>query len=79
MYAQVLPRPFELPEKRGYSRLKTGAQFESLEEVPMVTGETADLTRYPARRGFEDLVMLVSDADAPFAWTAVAFPSERFV
>lgn len=79
VYAQVLPRPFELPEKRGYSCLKPGAQFESLEEVPTVTGETADLTHYPARRGFEDLVMLVSDADAPFAWTAVAFPNQRFV
>jgi hypothetical protein len=47
--------------------------------VPTATGETADLTRYPARRGFEDLVLLVSDADAPFAWTAVSFPKERFV
>jgi len=79
VYAQVLPRPFELPEKRGYSCLKPGTQFESLEEVPTLTGETADLTRYPARRGFEDLVMLVNDADASFAWTAVAFPSQRFV
>jgi hypothetical protein len=79
VYAQVLPQPFERPEKRGYSYLKPGAQFESLEEVPTVTGATADLTRYPARRGFDDLVMLVSEADAPFAWTAVAFPNERFV
>ena len=79
VYGQVFPQPFELPEKRGYSCLKPGAEFESLEEVPTLTGDTADLTRYPARRGFEDLVMLVSDADAPFAWTAVAFPSQRFV
>jgi hypothetical protein len=56
VYAQVLPGPFELPEKRGYSCLKPGARFESLEAVPTMTGETADLTRYPARRGFEDLV-----------------------
>ncbi len=79
VYAHVLPQPFELPEKRGYSCLKPGARFESLEEVPTMTGETPDLTRYPARRGFEDLVMLVGDADAPFAWTAVLFPSQRFV
>jgi hypothetical protein len=79
VYAQVLPLPFELPEKRGYSSLKPGAQFESLQEVPTLTGETADLTRYPARRGFDDLVMLVGDADAPFAWTAVVFPNQRFV
>jgi hypothetical protein len=79
VYGQVFPQAFELPEKRGYSWLKQGAEFKSLEKVPTITGETADLTRYPARRGFEDLVMLVSDPDVPFAWTAVAFPKERYV
>ena len=76
---QVFPQVFESPENRGYSCLKPGAEFKSLEKVPTLTGETTDLTRYPARRGFEDLVMLVSDADAPFAWTAVTFPKERYV
>jgi len=76
---QVVPRPFEFAEQKGYSCLKPGAEFDSLEAVPMLTGETADLSRYPARRGYEDLVMLVSDAAAPFAWTAAAFPKERFV
>jgi hypothetical protein len=79
VYGQVFPEAFELPENRGYSWLRPGAEFKSLEKVPTLTGETADLTRYPARRGFEDLVMLVSDAEAPFAWTAVAFPKERYV
>ena len=79
VYGQVFPQAFELPEKRGYSWLKQGEEFKSLEEVPTITGETADLTRYPARRGFEDLVMLVCDPDVPFAWTAVTFPKERYV
>jgi hypothetical protein len=79
VYGQVFPQAFELPENRGYSWLKPGAEFKSLERVPTQSGETADLTRYPARRGFEDLVMLVSDAEAPFAWTAVTFPGERYV
>ena len=79
VYGQVFPQAFELPEQRGYSRLKQGAEFSSLRRVPTITGETADLTRYPARRGFEDLVMMVSDPEADFAWTAVAFPSERYV
>jgi hypothetical protein len=69
----------ELSEKGGYSWLKQGAEFSSLAKVPTITGENADLTRYPARRGFEDLVMLVSDASLPFAWTAVTFPRERYV
>jgi hypothetical protein len=79
VYGQVFPQAFELPENRGYSWLKPGAEFKSLEKVPTQSGQTADLTRYPARRGFEDLVMLVSDAEAPFAWTAVSFPRERYV
>jgi|CZKM01.1.fsa_nt_gi hypothetical protein len=79
VYGQVFPEAFELPEKRGYSWLKRGAEFRSLERVPTLSGETADLTRYPARRGFEDLVMLVSNAEAAFAWTAVTFPKERYV
>ena len=79
VYGQVFPQAFELPENLGYSWLKPGAEFKSLERVPTQNGETADLTRYPARRGFEDLVMLVSDAKAPFAWTAVSFPRERYV
>ena len=79
VYGQVFPGAFELPEQRGYSWLKPGAEFKSLRRVPTLTGETADLTSYPARRGFEDLVMVVNDADVPFAWTAVAFPKERYV
>jgi hypothetical protein len=75
---QVFPQVFESPEKGGYSFLKPGAQFTSLESVPAATGETADLTRYPARRGFEDLLMLVSDSNVPFAWTAVVFAQQRF-
>jgi hypothetical protein len=79
VYGQVFPKAFEVPENRGYSWLKPGAEFRSLEKVPTLTGETADLTRYPARRGFEDLVMLVSDVAAPFAWITVTFPQQRYV
>ena len=78
-YGQVLPMPFEQPENRGYSMLKPGAEFQSLRNVPTITGEAADLTRYPARRGFDDLVMLVNDLNVGFAWTAVTFPRERYV
>jgi hypothetical protein len=79
VYGQVYPKPVEQPENRGYSILKPGAEFDSIERVPMITGETTDLSRYPARRGFEDLVMLISVPDPPFAWTAVSFPNEGFV
>jgi hypothetical protein len=79
VFGQVFPEPTEDPCKGGYSILKPGAVFETLAKVPMITGEMADLTRYPARRGFEDIVILVSDAKAPLAWVAVTIPSERYV
>lgn len=76
---QVLPTPFEQPEQRGYSALKTGATFKTLKRVALAAGGQTDLSRYPARRGFEDLVMLTGDDTLPFAWTAVTFPGQRYV
>ncbi len=79
VHGQVFPGALEEPEKKGYSFLRPGARFARLDEVPTMTGETADLSRYPARRGWEDLAMIVSDPDLPFAWTCVTFPRERYV
>lgn len=77
--AQVLPVPFESPANKGYQALKPGATFRSLERVPLLAGGTTDVGAYPARRGFEDLVMLTADATLPFAWNAVVFARERHV
>ena len=79
VYGQVFPDAFEIPANGGYQSLKPGAIFTSLAEVPTLTGEVADLTRYPARRGFEDLVIMVADQTIPFGWTAVSFPKQRYV
>ena len=79
VYAQTAPLPVERPEDQGYSFLQPDASFTSLDSVPTITGERTDLSRYPARKGFEDLVLLVSDSSADFAWTAVTFPKERYV
>jgi hypothetical protein len=76
---QVFPGHFEDPAGYGYSCLKPGAEFHSLRAVPLAVGGTTDLSRYPARRGYEDLVMLVNDLEVPFGWTAVTFPRERYV
>lgn len=77
--AQVFPGLFENPEEGGYSSLKPGAMFTRLERCPSLDGTFADLSRYPARRGFEDLVMLTHRAAEDFAWSAVTFPGERYV
>ncbi|MBI5693172.1 MAG: hypothetical protein HZC55_24105 [Verrucomicrobia bacterium] len=76
--AQVLPDPFERPEARGYSSLQTGAEFRSLDRVPLLTGGTTDVSVFPARRGYDDLVMLTADPRLSLAWTAVAFPVQRY-
>ncbi len=78
-HGQVAPVPFERPEERGYQSLKPAALFSRLNRVPSACGEHADLSRFPARRGFEDLVMLVHESEPDFAWTAVVFPDERRV
>lgn len=78
-YGQVSPLAFENPAQGGYSALKVGAVFADLRKVPLADGGTADLTRYPAREGYEDLAMVCADIGPKLAWTAVAFPEERYV
>lgn len=77
-WGQVLPVEFESPAAKGYASLKIGARFRSLDKVPLANGGWADLTRYPARRGFEDLVMLMGEGRGAFGWSAIAYPEERY-
>ncbi|MDX2225788.1 MAG: hypothetical protein SFY92_01610 [Verrucomicrobiae bacterium] len=79
VHAQTLPTEFELPENGGYSSLKPDSPFSSLKKVPLARGGFTDISIYPARKGFEDLIMLVSDPRLNFAWTAVTFPGEGYV
>lgn len=79
LYGQTAPEPVELPENQGYSLLQPDTSFTSLQAVPTITGQQTDLSRYPARKGYEDLVLLVSDPTVDLAWTAVTFLQERFV
>lgn len=78
-HAQVITVPFENPAQGGYTSLKPGAIFQRLDAVPALDGTMADLSSYPARKGFEDLVMIAHQAAPDFAWTAVTFPKERYV
>jgi hypothetical protein len=78
-YGQVFPGAFENPAGGGYSSLKTGAVFDSLKNVPQADGGKADLSTYPAREGFEDLVLMASDSSLPFAWTAAVVEQEGWV
>lgn len=73
-WASVYPEVFSDPADGAKQALKIAALFSDLSEVPLADGGTTDLTRYPARAGYEDLVMMVSEdatPEQPFAWTAV--------
>lgn len=79
VYGQVFPTAFENPTLKGYQSLKPGATFKSAHQVPMIDGSLADITHYPARHGFEDLVMVVSNPKQRLGWTAVCFPREGYI
>ncbi len=76
---QVCPRLFESPAQGGYSSLRTGARFRDLQRVPLAAGGFADLSGFPARDGFEDLVMVSSRPRRGLAWTAVSFPRQGYL
>jgi hypothetical protein len=78
-FGQVRPVQFEDPQLRGYSSLRQGATFRHLRRVPRDVGGYADLTRYPARGGFEDLVLLATHPANGLSWFAVTFPEERYL
>jgi hypothetical protein len=72
-WASVFPGTFSNPDAEESQALAEGARFTDLREVPLAAGGTTDLTKYPARAGNEDVVMMVSAAatpEQPFAWSA---------
>lgn len=72
-WGSVFPGPFSNPADGETQALREGARFTDLREVPLATGGTTDLTRYPARCGNDDLVMMLNEPateDQPFAWSA---------
>lgn len=75
---QVFPEDLGNPAEGSYSALKPGAQFHTLEKVALANGGETDLSCFPARRGYDDIVQLLTSPTQPFAWTAVSFPREGY-
>lgn len=72
-WASVFPGVFANPEHGETQSLAENSRFTDLRQVKLAAGGTTDLTRYPARYGNEDLVMMVNEpatAAQPFAWSA---------
>lgn len=74
----TFPATFEEPARGGYNSLKPSATFKRLDRVPLAQGGHTDLGKYPARRGFEDIVQIVHRDRPDFAWTAAAFPKQGY-
>lgn len=79
IHAQTYFEPTARAEDRGYSWLEPGVEISDLRAVRCIDGSLTDLSRYPARRGFEDIAILCADPAQEFAWSAVAFPEQRYV
>lgn len=69
-FGGIKPPPYDNPPEGEYGALPSGATFKNLRSVPTVRGGKVDLREYPAREGFEDLVMVSAKAPKGFAWTA---------
>jgi hypothetical protein len=73
------PAPFESPGAGGYNHLKPGTEITDRSKVPTMDGAAVDITRYPTPRGFEDLVMFISDPQLDFAYTAASVPENGYL
>lgn len=73
-WASTFPGAFSDPAAGESQALQENAGFTALGDVPLASGGCTDLSRYPARPGNDDLVMLVNAPATPaqpFAWSAV--------
>lgn len=75
----TLPGHVGVPETQGYALLAAGVEITDRGRVPTVYGGTADLGRYPLRRGHEDGVQFICDPKKEFCFTSVAFPSRGYL
>jgi hypothetical protein len=73
------PVPMEEPQNRGYSQLQLNVEITDRTKVPCIDGKTVDLTRYPRPKGFEDLVVFISDPAKDFTFTAASVVAEGYL
>lgn len=66
-------------ETQSYSALRNGITFKRLGKVPLIYGGESDLSKYPCRLGFTDIVQVVANPKLPVAWNTVTFPEEGWL
>jgi hypothetical protein len=75
----VSPLPAGDPSAKGYSILKPGVEIQDRSAVPCMDGTTEDISRYPVRDGFVDIVLFASDPEAEFSYTTATFPDQGYL
>ncbi|MFA6134061.1 MAG: hypothetical protein WC869_08615 [Phycisphaerae bacterium] len=75
------PVPPEDPMSKEYHALAANKRFASLAKVPLVWKDPAygDCSALPARRGYSDILGLLSKPSAQPAWTTAVFTTEGFL
>ena len=78
------PGVFSDPASGEYQSLAAGATFTDLAKVPSIFKEPSevDCSRFPARRGYADLLLVVADTaalDGKPAWTAAVNTQDHWV
>lgn len=77
-FGMTNPTVFSDPAKREYQSLAIGAKFEDLKSVPVLFKDqpNADLSAFPDRTGFADLIALANTPDGTRPAWVTAFNSE---
>jgi hypothetical protein len=75
---RTYPACIDGPESARYSCLHPDMLIADLRAVPVRSGRATDLTRFPARSGFDDIVLLCADSTLEMAWNAVTFPDQGY-
>jgi len=68
------PQPIETEPGKGRSVLKYPQKFSDLASVRRSDDKMIDASVYPFDSGHEDLLMIISDKNIPFGWSAVSCP-----
>ncbi|XHR27314.1 MAG: phosphoenolpyruvate--protein phosphotransferase [Chthoniobacteraceae bacterium] len=82
-FGMTCPYVFSNPQNGEYQSLAIGAEFSDLAHVPVIFGDQqdTDCSRFPARRGFADLLQTYDQVDGKQnpAWIAVVNTHSRFL
>ena len=73
------PTPIEDSRMGGYCLLRTDQEISDRTKVSCCDGSLADLTRYPTKKGYEDLVLFMNDTSKQFTFTAASFPGRGYL